>query len=40
MSEAAARARLLRRPGDLLFIGHSANLSRISDAYTLLGRTM
>jgi len=35
-----ARMARLQRPGDLLFIGHSENLSRISDAYTLLGKTL
>jgi len=30
----------LQRPGDLLFIGHSESMFKISDAYTLIGRTI
>jgi len=30
----------LQRPGDLLFLGHSETLFRVSDAYTLIGKTI
>lgn len=30
----------LQRPGDLLFLGHSENLYRVSDRYELVGRTI
>ncbi len=30
----------LQRPGDLLFIGHSESMFKVSDAYTLIGRTI
>jgi chemotaxis protein methyltransferase CheR len=30
----------LQRPGDLLFIGHSESLFRVSDAYSLVGTTI
>jgi len=30
----------LQRPGDLLFLGHSETLFRVSEAYTLIGRTV
>jgi len=30
----------LQRPGDLLFIGHSESMFKVSDAYTLIGRTV
>jgi len=35
-----ARMARLQRPGDLLFIGHSETLLRVSDDYTLVGRTV
>jgi len=30
----------LQRPGDLLFLGHSESLLRVSDAWTLMGKTI
>jgi chemotaxis protein methyltransferase CheR len=30
----------LQRPGDILFLGHSESLFRVSDAYTLVGKTI
>jgi chemotaxis protein methyltransferase CheR len=30
----------LQRPGDLLFIGHSENLYKVTEAYTLIGKTV
>ncbi len=30
----------LQRPGDLLFLGHSESLLRVSDAWTLMGKTV
>jgi len=30
----------LQRPGDLLFIGHSESMFKVSDAYSLIGRTI
>jgi chemotaxis protein methyltransferase CheR len=30
----------LQRPGDILFIGHSESMFKISDAYALIGRTI
>ncbi len=30
----------LQRPGDLLFLGHSESMFKVSDAYTLIGRTI
>jgi chemotaxis protein methyltransferase CheR len=30
----------LQRPGDLLFIGHSESMFKVSDAYALIGRTI
>ena len=30
----------LQRPGDLLFLGHSESLYRVSDEYTLVGKTI
>jgi chemotaxis protein methyltransferase CheR len=30
----------LQRPGDLLFLGHSESLYRVSDRYELVGRTV
>ena len=35
-----ARIAQLQRPGDLLFLGHSESLYRVSDAYTLVGKTI
>lgn len=35
-----ARIARLQRPGDLLFLGHSESLFRLSDAYTLIGKTI
>ena len=35
-----ARIALLQRPGDLLFLGHSESLFKVTDSYALLGRTM
>lgn len=34
-----ARIAPLQRPGDLLFLGHSESLFRVSDAYTLIGKS-
>jgi len=34
------RMAALQRPGDLLFLGHSENLYRVSNRYELIGRTM
>lgn len=30
----------LQRPGDILFLGHSESMFKVSDAYTLVGRTI
>ena len=30
----------LQRPGDLLFLGHSESLYRVSERYELIGRTI
>ena len=38
--ELFARMARLQRPGDLLFLGHSESLYRVSDAYTLVGKTI
>jgi chemotaxis protein methyltransferase CheR len=35
-----ARIAQLQRPGDLLFLGHSESLYRVSEAYTLVGKTI
>jgi chemotaxis protein methyltransferase CheR len=35
-----ARIAKLQRPDDLLFLGHSESLFKVSDAYTLLGKTI
>ena len=35
-----ARMARLQRPGDLLFLGHSESLFKVSDAYTLIGKTI
>ncbi len=35
-----SRVRALQRPGDLLCLGHSESLFRVSEDYTSLGRTM
>jgi chemotaxis protein methyltransferase CheR len=35
-----SRMALLQRPGDLLFLGHSENLFKVSTDYTLVGRTI
>lgn len=35
-----ARFAQLQRPGDILFLGHSESLFRVSDAYTLVGKTV
>ncbi|MBV8575095.1 MAG: chemotaxis protein, partial [Acetobacteraceae bacterium] len=35
-----ARMAQLQRPGDLLFLGHSENLFKVSTDYTLVGRTI
>jgi chemotaxis protein methyltransferase CheR len=37
--ELFARLARLQRPGDVLFLGHSESLYRVSDAYTLVGKT-
>jgi chemotaxis protein methyltransferase CheR len=34
-----ARIARLQRPGDLLFLGHSESLFKVSDDYTLIGKT-
>ncbi|HYB64146.1 MAG TPA: protein-glutamate O-methyltransferase CheR [Steroidobacteraceae bacterium] len=38
--ELFARIARLQRPGDLLFLGHSESLYRVSDEYTLIGKTI
>ena len=38
--ELFARVARLQRPGDLLFLGHSESLYRVSDEYTLVGKTI
>lgn len=38
--ELFARMAQLQRPGDLLFLGHSESLFKVSDAYTLIGKTV
>jgi chemotaxis protein methyltransferase CheR len=35
-----ARVARLQRPGDILFLGHSESLYRVSDEYTLVGKTI
>jgi len=35
-----SRIRVLQRPGDLLCLGHSESLFRVSEDYTSIGRTM
>jgi chemotaxis protein methyltransferase CheR len=35
-----ARFARLQRPGDLLFLGHSESLHNVSDAYSLIGKTV
>jgi chemotaxis protein methyltransferase CheR len=35
-----ARVQRLQRPGDLLFLGHSESLFKVSEAYTLIGKTI
>jgi chemotaxis protein methyltransferase CheR len=35
-----ARIARLQRPGDVLFLGHSESLYRVSDDYTLVGKTI
>ena len=35
-----ARIAPLQRPGDILFLGHSESLFKVTDAYTLIGRTI
>jgi chemotaxis protein methyltransferase CheR len=35
-----ARMAALQRPGDILFLGHSESLYRVSDKYELIGRTI
>jgi len=34
------RRRCLQRPGDLLFLGHSESLFKVSNDYTLIGRLL
>lgn len=38
--ELFARVAPLQRPGDLLFLGHSESLFKVSDDYTLMGKTV
>jgi chemotaxis protein methyltransferase CheR len=38
--ELFARIARLQRPGDVLFLGHSESLYRVSDEYTLVGKTI
>jgi len=38
--ELFARLSRLQRPGDLLFLGHSETLFKVSDDYTLMGKTV
>jgi chemotaxis protein methyltransferase CheR len=35
-----ARVSQLQRPGNLLFLGHSESLFKVSDDYTLIGKTV
>jgi chemotaxis protein methyltransferase CheR len=35
-----ARMSRLQRPGDLLYLGHSESLFKVSTDYTLIGRTI
>jgi chemotaxis protein methyltransferase CheR len=35
-----ARVATLQRPGDLLFLGHSESLFKVSEAYSLMGKTV
>jgi chemotaxis protein methyltransferase CheR len=35
-----ARMAPLQRPGDMLFLGHSETLFKVSDAWTLVGKTV
>ena len=35
-----ARISQLQRPGDLLFLGHSESLFKISDSYALIGKSI
>ena len=35
-----ARIAHLQRPGDLLFLGHSESLFKVSEDYSLIGRTI
>lgn len=35
-----ARVSQLQRPGDLLFLGHSESLFKVTDSYTLIGKTV
>jgi chemotaxis protein methyltransferase CheR len=34
------RMAVLQRPADLLFLGHSESLFKVSDAYALIGKTI
>ena len=38
--ELFARIARLQRPGDLLFLGHSESLFKVSDSYALIGKTI
>jgi chemotaxis protein methyltransferase CheR len=38
--ELMARIAPLQRPGDLLFLGHSESLFKVSDGYDLIGKTI
>jgi len=38
--ELFTRVALLQRPGNLLFLGHSESLFKVSDAYTPIGKTV
>jgi chemotaxis protein methyltransferase CheR len=35
-----ARVSQLQRPGNLLFLGHSESLFKVSEDYTLIGKTV
>ena len=39
-SQLFERMASLQRPGDLLFLGHSENLYRVTERYELIGRTI
>jgi chemotaxis protein methyltransferase CheR len=38
--ELFARVSHLQRPGDMLFLGHSESLFKVSESYTPIGKTI